>query len=152
MNDNLSAFLDMIAASELTQAVLDNSDDGYNVLVGSTPNNILTFPSYATHPNIYNAALRSTAAGRYQILKRNFDYYKITLKLPDFGPDSQDAIAVQLITECHAIEQITAGYVRIAIAECSREWASLPGNSYGQHENKMADLCNYYLNAGGNMA
>ena len=65
MTPNQKAFLDMIAFSEIGPALLAKSDDGYDVLVGSTPDRPLLFTSYAEHPNILNAACNSTAAGRY---------------------------------------------------------------------------------------
>lgn len=149
---NQKAFLDMIAISEIGKDLLAVSDNGYNVMVGSSAHHPLLFQPYDDHPRVYNSILRSTAAGRYQILQRNYDFYKKMLNLPDFGPDSQDAIALQLIKECHALDDIEAGNMRISIALCSREWASLPGNSYGQHQNKMADLINCYLYSGGIVA
>jgi muramidase (phage lysozyme) len=149
---NRIAFLDMIASSEIGPALLAASDDGYNVLVGSTPSNPLLFPSYATHPDVYNAALNSTAAGRYQLLFRWFAPYKTLLNLPDFSPVSQDLIALQQIRERRALPMIDAGQFPAAVAACSNIWASLPGNNYGQHTNEMAALQAAYLTAGGTLA
>lgn len=148
MQNNLKAFLDMIAFSELGNTILAGSDNGYNVLVGSTPEKILTFPNYDTHPNIYNAAMNSTAAGRYQLLHRYFIAYAKLLHLPDFSPSSQDAIAIQQIKEQNALDLIYAGSIRLAILQCNNIWASLPGNFYGQHQQKLSDLLTAYNNAG----
>lgn len=139
----------MIAFSELGAGLLAVSDNGYNVLVGSTAAHPLLFHSYADHPRVYNAAFNSTAAGRYQLLKKWFDLYKDEMSLPDFSPASQDAIAVQQINERGAIPDIDSGDINTAIARCSNIWASLPGNNYGQHQNKIADLRQAYLAAGG---
>ena len=152
MTPNQKAFLDLIANSEIGVDVLAGSDDGYNVLVGSTPHSILTFDSYERHPMIYNQQLNSTAAGRYQLLGKYFNHYRIVLDLPDFGPDSQDKIALQQIRECHALDNIASGNIRMAVAECSRIWASLPGNSYGQHQNNIDDLIQFYIRAGGTLS
>ena len=149
---NRVAFLDMIASSEIGPALLAASDDGYNVLVGSTPSKPLLFTFYATHPNVYNAALNSTAAGRYQLLFRWFGPYKTMLNLPDFGPVSQDLIALQQIRERGALPLIDAGQFAAAVAACSNIWASLPGNNYGQHTNETAALQAAYLAAGGTLA
>ena len=46
---NRVAFLDMVSASEIGASLLALTDDGYNVLVGATPSNVLTFDSYAAH-------------------------------------------------------------------------------------------------------
>jgi muramidase (phage lysozyme) len=157
---NRVAFLDMIAASEIDGWTLGHSDDGYNVLVGAhgpnaakgIPAALLIFPSYATHPNIFNAALNSTAAGRYQFLSRYWQAYQAQLKLPDFGPVSQDLWALQLIRECKALPLIDAGQITAAVYACSSRWASLPGNSYGQHQNAISALVATYQAAGGTVA
>jgi muramidase (phage lysozyme) len=149
---NVCAFLDMIALSEIGASLLAKSDDGYNVLVGSTPAKPLLFSSYAMHPNVLNAACNSTAAGRYQLLFRWFKPYADQLKLPDFGPISQDLIALQQIKERRAIPLIQAGQFAAAVSACSNIWASLPGNSYGQHQNQLAALQASYADAGGRVA
>lgn len=145
MTTNEKAFLTMLAISEGT---FGRGDDGYNVLVGGS-----LFSSYADHPRKVvrlSKALSSTAAGRYQILERYYDAYRIKLHLPDFSPASQDAIAMQLIRECRALPMIAAGRIRDAINACSSRWASLPGANYpGQRMNHMDDLLNAYRNAGG---
>jgi muramidase (phage lysozyme) len=146
---NRCAFLDMIASSEIGPALLSATDDGYNVLVGSTPANPLTFPSYAAPPDVFNAALNSTAAGRYQLLNRYAVIYIAQLDLPDFGPVSQDLIALQQIRERSALPLIDAGDFEAAVAACSNIWASLPGNSYQQHTNPLSALQAYYVASGG---
>jgi muramidase (phage lysozyme) len=150
---NLSAFLDMIAHSELGAALLTTAtDDGYRVLVGSTPTHPLLFTSYATHPNVLNKRCNSTAAGRYQALHRFAVAYMTILHLPDFGPISQDKIAAQQIKECGAIPDIENGKFASAVQKCSRIWASLPGNNYGQHVNDLTALQSAYTTAGGALA
>lgn len=148
---NRVAFLDMIANSEIGAALLAATDDGYNVLVGSTPDNPLTFPSYAAPPDVFNAAMNSTAAGRYQALNRYAVIYIAQLKLPDFGPVSQDLIALQQIRERSALPLIDSGNLQAAIQACSNIWASLPGNDYGQHQNAVSALQAAYLLAGGTL-
>jgi muramidase (phage lysozyme) len=152
---NVRAFLDMLAVSELGARLLRASDNGYNVLVGSTADHPLLFSSYADHPRqmstilTKDGVLRSTAAGRYQLLARYFDPYKQLLGLQDFTPASQDAIAVQQIRERKAIVYVEAGRFDDAVARCAATWASLPGSPYGQHTNDLADLRRAYLKAGG---
>jgi muramidase (phage lysozyme) len=146
-NTNLGAFLDTIAVSEIGANLLANSDDGYNVLVGGK-----LFTSYTDHPRILvqlRPGLASTAAGRYQLLARYFDVYKARLHLPDFGPVSQDMIAIQQIEECRAIDVIEAGNLVQAISLCAHIWASFPGNTYNQHTNSIGDLQAAYVAAGG---
>jgi muramidase (phage lysozyme) len=151
MPGNRQAFLDMLAWSEGTSTITE-SDNGYNVLVGSTPSHPLLFDSYADHPRILNAELDSTAAGRYQLLAKYYDAYKQLLKLSDFSPTSQDLIAVQQITERRAMADIAAGNIITAILKCSTIWASLPGAPYGQRQNKLSDLLAEYQKAGGSLS
>lgn len=155
---NQRAFLFMIAISELSAPTVARSDNGYNVVVGSTPNKLILFDSYADHPrrlmtlNIKGNVIRSTAAGRYQILARYYDAYKVQLRLPDFSPASQDRIALQMIKECRALDDIEAGRFMVALKKCVSRWASLPGAGYGQHENDAAKLQLAYQDAGGTLA
>ena len=141
---NVDAFLDMISISEGTH---DRGDDGYNVLVGGA-----LFASYDDHPRILvkiRNDLKSTAAGRYQLLSRYFDHYKDLLGLPDFSPAAQDQIAIQQIKESRGLELVEEGKFEEAVKKCAHIWASLPGAGYGQHENDMGKLIAAYKAAGG---
>lgn len=149
---NRVAFLDMVANSEIGAALLAATDDGYDVLVGATAEYPLTFTGYANPPDVFNPALDSTAAGRYQVLNRYAVIYIAQLKLPDFSPVSQDLIALQQMRERSALPLIDAGNLQAAIEACSNIWASLPGNSYGQHVNSIASLQAAYQAAGGQLA
>lgn len=145
MNNNRKAFLDMIAFSEGTAS---KGDNGYNVIVGGA-----LFDSYADHPRqkvwLPKLKINSTAAGRYQLLSRYFDAYKQLLKLKDFSPTSQDAIALQQIKERHALADIDAGRFDDAVSKVKNIWASLPGAGYGQREHDIDQLRTAYLQAGG---
>lgn len=146
---NVLAFLDMLRYSEIGAEGLLESDDGYNVLVGSVPGKMLLFPSYADHPNVFNRDLDSDAAGGYQIMHRWWPAYKAQLHLPDFSPESQDLYAVQQLRERHALPLLGAGSFEAAVHAVSNIWASLPGSQYGQHVNQMDNLLQAYLKAGG---
>jgi len=152
VSPNLKAFLDMIAYSEIGPALLAVSDNGYNVIVGSTPANPILFTDYSKHPRQrqqITPTLASDAAGRYQFMGRYWEHYQKQLDLPDFGPESQDKWAIQLIKECGAMHSIESGLVSNAITSCRSRWASFPGAGYNQHEHKMADLVAAYVDAGG---
>jgi len=136
----------MIAFSEGTSTI-KGSDNGYNVIVGGS-----LFKSYADHPRTLvklNAKLSSTAAGRYQLLLRYYIAYKKLLKLKDFSPASQDAIAIQQIRERKALPDIEAGDFDAAVKKCANIWASFPGAGYNQHENKIEKLRAFYVKSGG---
>jgi len=152
IDGNRKAFLSMIAFSEIGPALLAVSDNGYDVLVGSTPEHPLLFHSYAQHPRIFNKAMNSDAAGRYQFMGRYWISYKASLDLPDFGPDSQDEWAMQLVRECHALEAVDTGDLQTAVHLCRSRWASFPEAGYGQHEQKFAALQAAYTTAGGTLA
>jgi len=157
MTRNLKAFLDMLAWSELGSEILAQSENGYNVLAGSLPGMVITFSSYSRHPGVLvdmdgkPGGLESTAAGRYQILGKTWRDYRELLGLKGFWPEDQDKIALQLIKECRALNDIEQGRLFEAAGKCKSRWASLPGAGYGQHENKYQDLMNAYLDAGGSL-
>lgn len=149
---NMLAFLDLIAHSEIGPALLAVSDDGYNVIVGSTDKHPILFDSYAEHPRRYQPAQNSDAAGRYQFMGRYWQHYRDQLHLPDFGPHSQDVWAIQLIGECHAVNLVHDGRIDEAVHACRSRWASFPGAGYGQHEQKLDALLAAYQAAGGELA
>jgi len=143
---NLNAFLDTISFSEGTQ--IAGSDDGYDVIVGGG-----LFKGYAA-PQKFKVWINgindySTAIGRYQILYRYATHYINQLSLPDFSPRSQDKIALQLIRECKATQLIIDGAIANAVKACNSRWASFPGNTYGQRQEKMDNLLEFFVAAGG---
>lgn len=154
-NQNTKAFLDMLAWSEGTSNSKYTKNNGYDVVVGGidSPN---VFTDYSKHPNILvtvnKNGLKSTAAGRYQLLKRYADSYTKSLKLPDFSPASQDAIALQQIREQGALPFVLRGQIEQAIKKCSNIWASLPGNNYGQRQHPIEDLVEQYVKLGGSVS
>jgi muramidase (phage lysozyme) len=138
------AFLDAIAFSEIGPELLRISDDGYNVCVGSTPAHPILFFDYSRHPRIRCEALNSDAAGRYQFLGRYWEGYRKLLRLPDFGPASQDQWALHLVRECRALGDVDQGRIESAVLKCRSRWASFPAAGFGQHENTMASLVTAY--------
>lgn len=149
---NVCAFLDAIAFSEGTDNGRQRTNNhGYDVIVGGG-----LFTSYADHPRklvaLPSLGIKSTAAGRYQLLSRYFDAYKKQLGLKDFSPLSQDLIAIQQIRERKALQLIQAGQFEQAVRQVRNIWASLPGAGYGQHEHKLENLLAAYRQAGGTVA
>lgn len=153
MHPNLKAFLDMLAYSEGTDHPRQRTRDrGYDVIVGGS-----LMDGYADHPrkvvDLPKLNIKSTAAGRYQILSRFWDHYRRQLRLAGgFTPANQDKVAIQLIGECNALADIEAGRIADAIRKCRSRWASLPGAGYGQHEHKLDTLIAQYSKAGGVVA
>ena len=144
--NNEKAFLDMLAYSEGT-----SGPNGYRTFFGGS-----LFESYADHPRRFfeftdkaGRRLKTSAAGRYQFLSRTWDELKTKLDLPDFGPESQDAAALELIRQRGATNDVRAGRVSTAVKKCAPTWASLPGAGYSQPERKLDSLLTAYTNAGG---
>ena len=96
INNQRKAFLDMLAWSEGTDNGRQKTrNHGYDVIVGGE-----LFTDYSDHPRklvTLNPKLKSTGAGRYQLLSRWWDAYRKQLGLKDFSPKSQDAVALQQI-------------------------------------------------------
>ena len=137
INNQRKAFLDMLAWSEGDSGRQKTRNHGYDVIVGGE-----LFTDYSDHPRklvTLNPKLKSTGAGRYQLLSRWWDAYRKQLGLKDFSPKSQDAVALQQIKERGALPMIDRG-IRQAIDRCSNIWASLPGAGYGQFEHKADSL------------
>lgn len=152
VHPNLAAFLDMIAWAEGTDNGRQRTmDRGYDVVVGGD-----NFTGYADHPRILVSLpalkIKSTAAGRYQLLSRYWDAYRNSLGLPDFGPLSQDKVAIQQIRERKAIQQIERGDFEGAVRSVKNIWASMPGAGYSQHEQHILKLAAAYEAAGGVIA
>lgn len=130
---SIQAFLSLIGWSE---------GAAYNTIVTGVTGPS-TFTDFSDHPFApqfnrppvivrRSPLLESTAAGRYQLLYRWWVPYKAMLKLSDFSPASQDAVALQQMKERGAQALIAAGDIQSAITACSNIWASFPGNKYGQ--------------------
>ena len=145
---NVVAFLDMLAWSEGTDNGRQRTNDhGYDVLVGGG-----LFTDLSKHPAKLvrlSPKLSSTAAGRYQFLSRTWGVLQKQLRLPDFGPLSQDKGCIELIRGRKALPAVQAGQFDRAVALCAKEWASLPGAGYGQHEQNLEKLRTVYQKAGG---
>lgn len=143
---NEKAFLDMIAYAEGT-----TGPNGYRTLFGGA-----LCDNLDDHPRIFKSftngrgeKLQTSAAGRYQFLARTWDALAASLNLPDFGPQSQDAAALELVRQRGALNDVRAGRTEAAIAKCAPIWASLPGAGYAQPERKLTTLLAQYRAAGG---
>ncbi|OOW99283.1 lysozyme [Xanthomonas citri pv. glycines] len=154
---NVVAFLDMLAHSEGTSTSPATKNAGYDVIVTGADRKPEIFTDYSRHPfaggrkskAINSKGLTSNASGRYQFMLKDYAHYRDLLKLPDFGPLSQDRWALQLIKERRAIADIQAGRFVEAVAKVRNLWASLPGAGYGQPEHAIEKLIAAYAKAGG---
>lgn len=143
---NVQAFLRVIRAGESSQ-----TDDAYTMMVGGG-----RFDSFGDHPRervwIERLRLHSTAAGAYQFLARTWDEVANRYQLMDFSPRSQDIGAVALIERRGALNDVIAGRLDDALAKCAAEWASLPGDVYGQGGISLERARAIYAQYGGQLA
>jgi len=122
----------------------------YNTIVTGEDGKPETFSDFSHHPfenrepKVIRGNLKSTAAGRYQILYRFWKFYQHEMHLPDFSPDSQDQVAVRMIAECGALHDVSEGDVQTAILKCSSRWASFPGSTAGQGGKSMQQLVDFW--------
>ncbi len=133
----IRAFLDTVAWAEVGTV----EPSGYQALVFQGK-----FSSFTTHPKITQCAwvgwrwTCSTAAGRYQVMDYEWERWHVVLKLKDFSPRSQDALAIQLIKEKGALPDVEAGKFESAACKVGAVWASFPCNSYEQHPKSISEL------------
>lgn len=159
-NQNRQAFLDMLALSEGTSTSPATQCKGYDVIVTGYDKKPEIFSDFSDHPFnrgrkskvINSKGLTSNASGRYQFMLRDWHHYRDLLQLPDFGPESQDRWALQLIRERGALVLIDSGNFGAAVARVKNLWASLPGAGYGQPEHDIEKLELAYIRAGGFLA
>lgn len=75
---------------------------------------------------------KSSASGAYMITTETWLEYKTKLGLTDFGPDSQDSVAIAIIKQEQAYDDVREAKVEVAIKKLNKRWSSLPGGS--QHQ------------------
>ena len=135
INNQRKAFLDMLAWSEGTDNGRQKTrNHGYDVIVGGEL--LLITPITLANLSL-NPKLKSTGAGRYQLLSRWWDAYRKQLGLKGFSPKSQDAVAFTDRLRSVALYMIDRGDIRQAIDRYGNIWASLPGAGYGQFERRL---------------
>ena len=125
INNQRKAFLDMLAWSEGTDNGRQKTrNHGYDVIVGGE-----LFTDYSDHPRklvTLNPKLKSTGAGRYQLLSRWWD--ATAAAWPErLLSESQTLWHCSQIKERGALPMIDRGDIRQAIDRCSNIWASLLG-------------------------
>ena len=139
-NPRMKAFLDTIAYAEGTA-----HKDGYRTMYSD-----ILFDSWHDHPRqiicswYKGKILCSSAAGRYQILQKTWDRIAPAVNAQTFSPVHQDRVAIELIADCQAVEDVTTGRFDEAIVKVNKVWASLPGAGYGQRTVSLDELRDIY--------
>lgn len=101
------------------------------------------FEGNADHPRkIYQVrkGLRSSAAGRYQFMPNTWDGLVKEYGFSDFGPENQDLAAVALLKRRGALNDVVRGDWNTVFPKITNEWASIPGNNYGQGSRSKKQL------------
>lgn len=75
---------------------------------------------------------KTSAAGAYQFLSSTWDDVSGKLGLPDFGPQSQDLAALELMRRNGSLPHVLAGEFDQAVKKDGKTWASLPSSPYAQ--------------------
>lgn len=156
---NRAAFLATISRAEGT----DRGGDPYRVLFGGSQwaGDLNTHPAEQGWPGLplpdyqcraagFGPGCVSTAAGRYQITRTT--WRRVRHVASGFGPEAQDAMALELIRGRGALVDVDAGRFDAAIDKVRREWASLPGAGYAQPERDLPTLRAAFIQAGGVLA
>ena len=107
INNQRKAFLDILAWSEGTSRTSENWNRSWRRCRRRE-----LFTDYSDHPRklvTLNPKLKSTGAGRYQLLSRWWDATNAFNGLKDFSQKSQDAVALQQIKERGALPMIDRG-------------------------------------------
>lgn len=126
--------LDTIASSE---------GAGYRTLVGGRAFNS-DIQDLGAHPNLVGLRTKdgpSTAAGRYQITSTTWKGLQKKLGLTDFGPESQDRAAIELLRQRGALQDVLDGNFEAAARKLGNEWQSLPsGTSPNQGKHSWSEF------------
>jgi muramidase (phage lysozyme) len=151
VNRYQKAFHDTIAWAEGTRD--QGGKDGYNIMFRGG-----TFASCQRHPNRcirMNGGNCSTAAGRYQFLKRTWTSIANTRGYATFEPENQERGAAYLIASVRRVtiptdRPLTESEFEIVMTKLSYEWASLPPARYpGQGTKPLDQLRAQYCTSAG---
>ncbi len=118
-NRNVTAFL---------RAICETTAGGVDFLVGATRgrrNDPRRFTNFSTHPGS-GLGGGGTAAGSYQITLETWVERAGAMGLSDFGPETQDLIAVDILRGLGALDRILAGDLIGAVSAAARHWGRLP--------------------------
>lgn len=139
-NPKVRAFLDTIAVAEGTAG----PEGYYTQFTGPQ------FSSFEDHPRQIQCGVGATqrlcsdAAGRYQLLSPTWDRLAKKIGVRDFRPTNQDRVAVELIRERGALEDMEAGRFETAVGKLVRVWPSLKRLGGGSLEKSMPQLRSIY--------
>ena len=127
-NPNVRKMLDLISYTEHTQ-----NNGYYTALGGGRLSSLADHPRYQMQFRQTDGRMNTTsAAGRYQFLRKTWDGLARQYGLKDFSPQNQDLGAVALLIQRGAMPYLLKGDFANAIAKSGAEWASLPTSPHPQ--------------------
>jgi muramidase (phage lysozyme) len=136
-NPLLEGFSD--SSIDVAEANIDSYLEFLNKAEGSPKSNTIVgggqFDDYSKHPGVVGVTTKegpSTAAGKWQITERTYNDIAPKIGVTDFSEDSQKAIAIKLIENNNALEDVKKGDWNKANAKLGKVWASLPSSPYSQ--------------------
>lgn len=137
-NPLLDGFNDSPSSVDYNSNV-DNYLEFLNKAEGSPKSNTIVgggkFDDYSKHPGVVGITTKegpSTAAGKWQITKTTYDDIAPKIGVTDFSEESQKKIALKLIQDKGALEDIQKGDYKTANEKLGGVWASLPSSPYSQ--------------------
>lgn len=141
-NPNVRAFLRVIRQGETNQ-----TDAAYRMRYGGA------FDDLSHHPDVrvYLPDGRfTTAAGAYQFTFSTWRILAGKYGFADFQPETQDLACVALIDdEAHALPDVIAGNLDVAIWRCRATWTSLPGAAESNRRWTLAKAHDLFTQYGG---
>ena len=139
-NPNVRKFLDLISYTEGTQG------NGYRTAFGGGKlSHLNDHPRYLkSFRQTDGKSNQTSAAGRYQFVRKTWDGVARQYGLRDFSPQNQDLGAVALLFQRGAIPALLKGDYQAAIRKTGDEWASLPSSNYKQNKRSW-DNVNKFL-------
>lgn len=147
-NANIQAFL---------KAIADAEGGGYDFKYGAVKgkkNDPWRFTDYSTHPGPGRDGV-TTASGMYQINKATWqDHGERRMGLKDFTPETQDLIAVSMLSGLGITDKIKEGDIEAGVSQASKLWAALPEGpgKAGRHNQPYVEFTRFaatYKDAGG---
>lgn len=142
-NPYVRAALDMIAEAEVGKDAYA-AGQGYDALFGAG-----RMSDFSAHPNVAGTYTdlrgkqqKSTAAGRYQILKSTADDLAKRYNISGFSPEAQDRMAIALMMDTGALDPLMRGDFDAALPKLAQRWAALPSSSLakGRHGTRTSDF------------
>lgn len=127
----------MLTLLSRTEGTYD-AKNPYAVYGGKRENQLTSFADHPrdagrwTFKDNSGRQMGSTAAGRYQIIKKTWDGVSRQYGIKDFSPMSQDLAAIGLMVNSGVMPLILKGDIRGAASRLGGVWASLPSSRYNQ--------------------